>query len=123
VREHERQVLAAGGVVIRYGTFYGPGTYGGDRQQTIPAFMSRRRLARPWSSWTTQPGSWPRRSRRPEPRTAGQKTSARQGSRRALGKPKVKIAGNLLRPGEQSCSFLGGCSPGARMNVVVVEQP
>ncbi|HZD87267.1 MAG TPA: hypothetical protein VE088_04610 [Gaiellaceae bacterium] len=28
--EHERMVLDAGGVVIRYGVFYGPGTYGGD---------------------------------------------------------------------------------------------
>jgi hypothetical protein len=25
--EHERAVLQAGGVVIRYGQFYGPGTY------------------------------------------------------------------------------------------------
>lgn len=33
VTEHERLVLATGGVVIRYGTFYGPGTYGGD---TVP---------------------------------------------------------------------------------------
>ena len=29
VAEHERLVLAAGGVVVRYGTFYGPGTYSG----------------------------------------------------------------------------------------------
>jgi nucleoside-diphosphate-sugar epimerase len=29
VAEHERLVLAAGGVVIRYATFYGPGTYSG----------------------------------------------------------------------------------------------
>jgi nucleoside-diphosphate-sugar epimerase len=29
VAEHERLVLAAGGVVIRYGVFYGPGTYSG----------------------------------------------------------------------------------------------
>ena len=29
VAEHERLVLAAGGVVIRYGIFYGPGTYSG----------------------------------------------------------------------------------------------
>jgi nucleoside-diphosphate-sugar epimerase len=36
VREHERLVLEAGGVVIRYGTFYGPGTYGGDRQPPPP---------------------------------------------------------------------------------------
>jgi uncharacterized protein YbjT (DUF2867 family) len=27
VREHEEAVLAAGGVVVRYGQFYGPGTY------------------------------------------------------------------------------------------------
>lgn len=29
VAEHERLVLAAGGVVLRYGAFYGPGTYSG----------------------------------------------------------------------------------------------
>jgi nucleoside-diphosphate-sugar epimerase len=28
--EHERMVLDAGGVVLRYGVFYGPGTYGGE---------------------------------------------------------------------------------------------
>lgn len=31
VAEHERLVLGAGGVVVRYGTFYGPGTYSADR--------------------------------------------------------------------------------------------
>jgi nucleoside-diphosphate-sugar epimerase len=31
VEEHERMVLDAGGLVLEYGTFYGPGTYGGDR--------------------------------------------------------------------------------------------
>lgn len=30
VQEHERMVLDAGGVVVEYGTFYGPGTYSGD---------------------------------------------------------------------------------------------
>lgn len=30
VAEHERLVLEAGGVVLRYGTFYGPGTYSGN---------------------------------------------------------------------------------------------
>ena len=29
VEEHERLVLDAGGAVLEYGTFYGPGTYGG----------------------------------------------------------------------------------------------
>jgi len=33
VEEHERLVLEAGGVVVEYGTFYGPGTFGGD---TLP---------------------------------------------------------------------------------------
>jgi nucleoside-diphosphate-sugar epimerase len=36
VAEHERLVLDAGGVVLRYGTFYGPGTYGGDRVPPPP---------------------------------------------------------------------------------------
>jgi len=31
VAEHESMVLDARGVVIRYGTFYGPGTYSGNR--------------------------------------------------------------------------------------------
>ncbi len=36
VVEHERLVLEAGGVVLRYGTFYGPGTFGGDRVPPPP---------------------------------------------------------------------------------------
>jgi hypothetical protein len=36
VGEHERLVLEAGGLVLRYGTFYGPGTYGGDRVPDPP---------------------------------------------------------------------------------------
>lgn len=37
VAEHERLVLAAGGVVLRYGMFYGPGTYyGPDRLPPPP---------------------------------------------------------------------------------------
>lgn len=34
--EHERMVLEAGGVVLRYGIFYGPGTYSGDEQPPPP---------------------------------------------------------------------------------------
>lgn len=34
--EHERQVLAAGGVVIRYGQFHGPGTYYPDQPPPPP---------------------------------------------------------------------------------------
>jgi nucleoside-diphosphate-sugar epimerase len=36
VAEHERLVLDAGGVVIRYGTFYGPGTYSGSDRVPPP---------------------------------------------------------------------------------------
>ena len=36
VEEHERKVLDAGGVVLEYGTFYGPGTYGGERVPDPP---------------------------------------------------------------------------------------
>lgn len=36
VEEHERLVLDAGGVVLEYGTFYGPGTYGGQRVPDDP---------------------------------------------------------------------------------------
>ncbi len=36
VAEHERLVLDAGGVVIRYGVFYGPGTYSGEHRVPPP---------------------------------------------------------------------------------------
>ena len=36
VREHESAVLDAGGVVLRYGQFYGPGTYFEDEEPTPP---------------------------------------------------------------------------------------
>jgi nucleoside-diphosphate-sugar epimerase len=36
VAEHERLVLDVGGVVIRYGTFYGPGTYSGSDRVPPP---------------------------------------------------------------------------------------
>lgn len=34
--EHERLVLDAGGVILRYGRFYGPGTYGGEGRPPEP---------------------------------------------------------------------------------------
>jgi nucleoside-diphosphate-sugar epimerase len=37
VEEHERAVLEAGGVVLRYGYFYGPGTYHEDEAAPPPA--------------------------------------------------------------------------------------
>lgn len=36
VREHELAVLDAGGVVLRYGQFYGPGTYFEDEEPSPP---------------------------------------------------------------------------------------
>jgi len=36
VEEHERMVLAAGGLVLEYGVFYGPGTFGGDKVPEPP---------------------------------------------------------------------------------------
>ena len=36
VQDHERAVLDAGGVVLRYGQFYGPGTYFEDEQPSPP---------------------------------------------------------------------------------------
>jgi nucleoside-diphosphate-sugar epimerase len=36
VDEHERMVLDAGGVVLEYGTFYGPGTFGGENAPDPP---------------------------------------------------------------------------------------
>jgi nucleoside-diphosphate-sugar epimerase len=36
VADHERMVLDFGGVVVRYGWFYGPGTFGGDRRPPKP---------------------------------------------------------------------------------------
>jgi nucleoside-diphosphate-sugar epimerase len=36
IEEHERMVLDAGGLVLRYGTFYGPGTYGGEHPPQPP---------------------------------------------------------------------------------------
>ena len=36
VREHERAVLGSGGVVVRYGQLYGPGTYFEDEEPSPP---------------------------------------------------------------------------------------
>lgn len=36
VAEHERLVLSAQGVVLRYGVFWGPGTFGGDKVPPPP---------------------------------------------------------------------------------------
>lgn len=36
VEEHERMVLEAGGLVLEYGVFYGPGTFGGDKVPEPP---------------------------------------------------------------------------------------
>src|SRR5947209_3110754 len=62
VEEHERLVLDAGGAVLEYGTFYGPGTYGGHGVPDPRGSTSRRRRAARWSS-STRPAActWSRR--------------------------------------------------------------
>jgi UDP-glucose 4-epimerase len=35
VAEHERMVLGFGGVILRYGVLYGPGTFGGERRPPV----------------------------------------------------------------------------------------
>lgn len=36
VAEHERAVVEAGGIVVRYGRLYGPGSYFEDERQMLP---------------------------------------------------------------------------------------
>jgi uncharacterized protein YbjT (DUF2867 family) len=36
IAQHERMILDVDGLVLRYGTFYGPGTYGGDHPPDPP---------------------------------------------------------------------------------------
>ena len=53
--EHERLVLAAGGVVIRYGTFYGPGTYSGADRVPPPPRIQIDEAARRTAALLTAP--------------------------------------------------------------------
>lgn len=46
IEEHERLVLEAGGVVLRYGVFYGPGTYSGTEEVPPPPRIHVRDAAR-----------------------------------------------------------------------------
>jgi hypothetical protein len=46
VAELERAILAAGGVVLRYGQFYGPGTYNEARQPADPKVALQRAAER-----------------------------------------------------------------------------
>jgi hypothetical protein len=57
VAEHERPVLEAGGVVVRYGTFYGPGTYSGtDRVPPPPRIQIDEAARRTVSLLDSPPG-------------------------------------------------------------------
>jgi nucleoside-diphosphate-sugar epimerase len=58
VAEHERMVLAAGGVVIRYGAFYGPGTFSGsDRLPPPPRIHVDEAARRTLSLLEASPGA------------------------------------------------------------------
>jgi nucleoside-diphosphate-sugar epimerase len=58
VAEHERQVLDASGVVVRYGQLYGPGTYYPDDLPRRRGSTSRMPPGAPWRSSTRRAGSW-----------------------------------------------------------------
>jgi hypothetical protein len=55
VAEHERMVLGAGGVVVRYGVFYGPGTYSGTKRLPPPPRIHIDEAARRTVSLLTAP--------------------------------------------------------------------
>ena len=55
VAEHERLVLDAGGVVIRYGVFYGPGTYSGSGSIPPPPRIHVDEAARRTVALLTEP--------------------------------------------------------------------
>ncbi len=46
VAELERAILAEGGVVLRYGQFYGPGTYNEERRPAEPKVALQRAAER-----------------------------------------------------------------------------
>ena len=43
IEAHENAVISAGGTVLRYGRFYGPGTYYRERSAACPSAAHRRR--------------------------------------------------------------------------------
>jgi hypothetical protein len=57
VAEHERLILDSGGVVVRYGQLYGPGTYYPDGLPAPPGSTSRVPPGAPWRYSTRQAGS------------------------------------------------------------------
>ena len=58
VQEHERMVLDAGGVVVEYGTFYGPGTYSGDDRIPPPPRIHVDEAARRTVPLLAAPSAW-----------------------------------------------------------------
>lgn len=57
VEEMERTVLGAGGVIVRYGRFYGPGTFGGDEPPPEPRVHLDTAARRTLPALTAAPGS------------------------------------------------------------------
>ncbi len=56
VAEHERLVLDIGGVVLEYGVFYGPGTYGGETVPDHPRIRVEEAARRTVELLDAQPG-------------------------------------------------------------------
>ena len=57
VREHERAVLDAGGVVLRYGQFTGPGTYYEEEEPSPPRIHVDDAARRTVAALDAPPGS------------------------------------------------------------------
>ena len=57
VAELERSVLAEGGVVLRYGMFYGPGTYNEQQPPKEPRVHIDRAANERWRRWASQRAS------------------------------------------------------------------
>ena len=57
VAELERSVLAEGGVVLRYGQFYGPGTYNEQQPPEDLGFTSTELPSERWRRWASQRAS------------------------------------------------------------------
>lgn len=55
--EHERMVLGAGGVVLRYGVFYGPGTYSDTPPEGVPRIHIDEAARRTVESLGAPPGT------------------------------------------------------------------
>ena len=79
VAELERSVLAEGGVVLRYGQFYGPGTYNEQQPPRNLGFISTGLPNGRWQRW------------------ASHRASSSLSTEHASSLPRIRLVGNVLR--------------------------